>query len=291
MSNYDWLISRLDAFIRKYYANQVIRGTLIFLSCILLYILSVSVGEYFLYLPVWIKVTIVSVFVVLGLSSLVIWIIIPLFKMGRLSKIISHEQAASIVGRHFPEISDKLLNILQLKRLPNDNTSRELIEASIEQKVKQIAVVPIISAIDLSKNRKYLRFLLPVLLIGVFILVAAPNVFLDASTRLLQPTKAFEKPAPFNFVIKSQPLLAIRNSDFILKVEATGKVFPNEMYVEIGSERVPMQAVGKHDFQYTFRNVIDPVSFRLFAAGFYSQPYILHVAQKPVLKAFKVKIS
>jgi len=242
-------------------------------------------------MPVWLRVTVVSTFVVLGLSSLIVWVIIPLFKMARLGKIISHDQAALIVGRHFPEISDKLLNILQLKRLSNDNTSRELIEASIDQKAKLISVVPFASAIDLSKNRKYLRFLLPLLLIGVFILVAAPNVFREASTRLLQPTKAFEKPAPFNFVIKSEPLLAIRNSDFILKAEADGNALPDEMYIEIGSERVPMQVVGRHSFQYIFRNVTDPVNFRLFAAGFYSQPYILHVAQKPVLKAFKVNIS
>ena len=53
MNNYEWLIGRLDAFIRKYYANKVIRGGLVFLSCLLFYILTVSVSEYYLYLPVW----------------------------------------------------------------------------------------------------------------------------------------------------------------------------------------------------------------------------------------------
>ena len=70
MNNYEWLISRLDAFIRKYYANKVIRGSLVFISCLLFYILTVSVGEYYLYLPVWSRVTIVSAFVTLGLSAL-----------------------------------------------------------------------------------------------------------------------------------------------------------------------------------------------------------------------------
>lgn len=75
MNNYDWLISRLDAFIRKYYANQVIRGGLIFLTCLLAYVLTVSVGEYFLYLPVWLRVSIVSLFVLLGAATLVVWVI------------------------------------------------------------------------------------------------------------------------------------------------------------------------------------------------------------------------
>src|ERR1700759_1732211 len=112
MNNYEWLIARLDAFIRKYYANKVIRGTLVFLSCVLFYFLTMSVGEYFLYLPVWARIAIMSTFVVFGLSSLVAWVVIPLAKMGRLGSIISHEQAAGIIGKHFPEISDRLLNIL-----------------------------------------------------------------------------------------------------------------------------------------------------------------------------------
>ncbi len=290
MNNYDWLISRLDAFIRKYYANQVIRGTLIFLSCLLAYILAVSVGEYFLYLPVWIRVGILSLFIILGSASLIIWVIIPLAKMARLGKLISHEQAASIVGRHFAEINDKLLNILQLKSNADPHASRELIEASIDQKAKQLSVVPFSSAIDFSKNKKYLPFLLPVLLVGVFILVAAPNVFKDASSRLLQPTKKFEKPAPFQFVITT-PLKAIRNADFVLNMETKGNALPAEMFLEIGTERIPMQALQEHTFEYTFRNVTEAVEFRFYAAGFYSQPYTLTVVQKPVLKSFKVQIN
>src|SRR5690606_1395337 len=87
MNNYDWLLSRLDAFIRKYYANQLLRGSLILLSCLLLYILTVSVGEYFLYMPVWLKVSLVSAFVLLGSAALVGWVIIPLTKMARLGKV------------------------------------------------------------------------------------------------------------------------------------------------------------------------------------------------------------
>ena len=291
MNTYGWLIGRLDAFIRKYYANKVIRGSLVFLSCLLFYILTVSVGEYFLYLPVWSRITIDSVFLLAGLSSLVMWVVIPLTKMGRLGKVISHEQAAAIIGTHFPEISDRLLNILQLKNQPGYNSSQELVEASINQKISQISVVPITGAIDLSKNKKYLPYLLPLLLAGVFILFAAPNVFREGSSRLLHPSTAFEKPAPFKFIIKNQSLLAIRNADFVLTVETKGNAMPAEAYIEIGDERVPMQPAADHSFQYTFKNVTDAVNFRFYGAGFYSSTSTLKVVQRPVLKAFKVAIN
>lgn len=291
MNNYDWLISRLDGFIRKYYANQLLRGALVLLICLLLYILTVSVGEYYLYMPVWLRVFIVSAFVLLGVAALVVWVIIPFAKMSRLGKVISHEQAAAIVGTHFPEISDKLLNILQLKKQTEGQGSMELIEASINQKAAQISVVPIANAVDLSKNKRYLPFLLPLVLAGVFILVAAPNVFKDASERLLQPTKTFEKPAPFKFIIKNASMQAVRNGDFVLEVRTEGNALPAEMAVETGADRMPMQSKAKNSFEYTFRNITEPVSFRLFAAGFYSQPYTIQVAQRPVLKAFKVSLD
>lgn len=292
MNNYDWLISRLDAFIRKFYANQVIRGGLIFLTCVLGYILLVSLGEYYLYLPVWMRVAIVSAFALLGFSALVIWVIIPLSKMARLGKLISHEQAAGIIGRHFPEVSDKLLNILQLKKQAGENlTSRELIAASINQKASQISVVPITTAIDFSKNKKYLPFLLPVVLVGIFILVAAPNVFREASARLLQPTRTFEKPAPFQFVVSNTSMQAVRNADFTLKVSVKGNALPADMWVDIKGEQVSMQRDGQHGFTYTFKNITEPIQFRLFAAGYYSKSYTIQVAQKPVLKTFKVQID
>jgi hypothetical protein len=291
MNNYEWLVARLDAFIRKYYLNKVVRGGLVFLSCLLFYFLTFSVSEYYLYLPVWLRLIIVSAFVLLGLSALVAWVIIPLAKMGRLGKLISHDQAAGIIGTHFPEISDRLLNILQLKRQTDNYASRELAEASINQRISRISVVPITKAIDLSKNKKYLPYLLPLLLIGVFILVAAPNVFKEGSSRLLQPTRAFEKPAPFQFIIKNTSLIAVRNADFVLTVETKGNTLPAEAYIEAGDERVPMQPLGDHSFQYTFKNVTGPVNFRFYGAGFYSSANVLKVIQKPVLKAFKVHIN
>ncbi len=291
MNTYEWLISRLDAFIRKYYANKVIRGSLVFLICSLFYVLTVSIGEYYLYLPVWSRVAILSTFVTLGLVALVAWVIIPLTKMARLGKVISHEQAATIIGRHFPEVSDRLLNILQLRKNPDANASRELAEASINQKISQISIVPITKAVDFSVNKKYLPFLLPLLLAGVFMLVAAPNVLKEGTSRILQPTKAFEKPAPFQFLLKNQSLIAIRNSDYTVTLEIKGNAIPVDAFIEINGERAPMQPLENHAFQYTFKNITENASFRFYAAGFYSSASTLRVVQRPVMKAFKVQVN
>lgn len=290
MNNYERLIVRLDAFIRKYYTNQLIRGVLVFIISLLLFVLLVSVGEYYLYMPVWLRVGLMSFFTLAGVVALGLWVIKPLVHMNRLGKIISHEQAANIIGQHFPEVSDKLLNILQLKRQSESQSSRDLIEASIDQKSSQLSVVPIAAAIDFSKNKKYLPYLLPLVLVGVFMLVAAPNIFRDASERLLQPTKTFERPAPFSFHIQNSELKAVRNSDFQLTAFTKGDVSPSELFIEIDEQLVPM-SVDDSNYAYTFRNITTETTFRLFGGGFYSKEYKLSVVQKPVLKSFNVKLD
>lgn len=292
MNNYEWLIGKLDAFIRKYYANRLIRGTLVFLSSLLFYFVSVSLGEYYLYLPVWAKISLVGIFISLGISALTLWIILPLLKMSKLGKTISHQQAAEIIGNHFPEVSDKLLNILQLKGNVNSNsTSIELVEASINQKINQISVVPIQSAIDLTVNRKYLKFLLPPLAAIIVIFIVSPNILKESTVRLLQPTKPFEKPAPFSFLLDSKSLVAVRNSDYTIEVSMAGKALPAEAAIELGDDLVSMQSIGTHKFKYTFRNVTESFKFRILAGGYFSTEYTLKVIQRPILKAFKIDIE
>ena len=129
--------------------------------------------------------------------------------------------------------------------------------------------------------------MLPVLLAGIFMLVAAPNIFRDASERLLQPTKSFEKPAPFSFVIQNKSLRATRNSDFTLDVTTEGSVLPADMAVAVGKDLVPMQVKESNHFSYVFRNVTDETEFKLYAGGFYSKTYKLTVVQKT--DSFKVQ--
>jgi hypothetical protein len=291
MTTYENLIARLDAFVRKYYANQLLRGTLVLLTAVLGYILLLSVGEYYLYLPVWLKVPLVSVFILAGLAAFIFWILIPLSKMAKLGKLISHKQAAVIIGAHFPEVSDQLLNILQLRQQQDTAASSQLIEASIGQKIGKISVVPIGNAIDFKRNRKYLPFLLPLLLVGVFILVAAPNVFRDASERLLQPTKQFVKPAPFQYTISSLPLSVVRGAEYTLKISVNGSIIPAQVSLLVGDEELPMVAGAGHRFEYTFRNCTKDIVFRFYAASYTSEEYRIKVMQKPLLTGLKMTLA
>ncbi len=291
MNNYDLLIQRLDAFTRKYYVNQLIRGTLIFLSCLIIYLLVISIGEYYFYFPAWFKLSIVSILLAAGLGTLIAWIIIPLLKIQKLGNVISHEQAAGIIGTHFPEVSDKLLNILQLKQNSNGSESRELIDASIQQKAQQISVVPFVQAVDLRGNRKYLPYLLIPVVIALGIFTLAPDIFRDASQRLMQPAQNFAPPAPFTFRVTSPDLRVPLYGDYTLEAEVHGDKLPDQVYVQVGAEQLEMQKVSKTKYSYTFSHVGQPIDFKLTAASVFSDPYKLSVIEKPMLEAFRVTVE
>ena len=81
----------------------------------------------------------------------------PLLKLLRLGAIISHEEASKIIGEHFPEIKDKLLNTLQLQgQLSVEGAGNDLLLASIERRTEELRPVPFVNAIDLKSNLVYL---------------------------------------------------------------------------------------------------------------------------------------
>ena len=59
------------------------------------------------------------------------FIAIPFLKLIKLRKGIKYSDAAKIIGDHFKEIDDKLINILELAEM---NQNNDLVNASIEQK-------------------------------------------------------------------------------------------------------------------------------------------------------------
>ena len=75
------------------------------------------------------------------------------------------------IGKHFPEISDKLLNLLQLKELSYTMADSDLLETAIMQKTSALSPIPFAKAIDLKQNKKYLKYAAIPLLVLLLLLV------------------------------------------------------------------------------------------------------------------------
>ncbi|MEN9611294.1 MAG: hypothetical protein RLZZ628_2108 [Bacteroidota bacterium] len=289
--NYRLLMVKLDQFIRKYYVNQLIRGTLYSVGLLLALFIGLNVAEHYFYFETATRKWLFWSFVGVSATSLVAWMGLPLMHYFRLGKTLSHEQAAQIIGEHFVGVKDKLLNIIQLKKQADETENRDLIVASIRQKSEQIKLVPFKKAINLYQNKKYLRFALPPTLLFLFMLFAAPSILKNGTFRFLNYNTAFEKPAPFKFTVENPNLQVVQFQDFDLKVKADGTILPNDVYISINGYEYRMQKEDATTFTYKFSNVQKEMPFRLFSGTVTSMPYMLNVLKKPNIAGFEVKLD
>ena len=77
-------------------------------------------------------------YISLNLIVLAKYIVYPLFQLLRISKTIDYKDAVRIIGSHFPEIDDKIINILQLNEL--SDSENEPIDAEIIKKNKRHSI-------------------------------------------------------------------------------------------------------------------------------------------------------
>ncbi len=290
-NNYQLLIEKLDSFIRKYYVNQLIRGVLYSIGLILFLFLVLNVLEYNFYFDTTVRKTLFYSFIGVSGAALIGWVILPILNYFSLGRVISHEQAAEIIGDHFTNVKDKLLNILQLKQQAEDDSQKELILASINQKSDDITPVPFRSAIDLSKNRKYLRYALPPVLLLLVILFAAPSIIKEGTNRLINNDKEFEREAPFHFQVEKEDLSVVQFEDFPLTVKVDGEVLPNEVFIDIDNYQYRLNKVDANTFSYQFSNVQKATDFKLFSSGVQSDDYTLDVLLKPNITGFDINLD
>lgn len=289
--NYRLLIEKLDQFIRKYYINQLIRGTLYSVALILLLFLSVNFLEHYFFFPSGTRKALFFSFVGVSGLALAYWVLTPLLHYFRLGKVISHERAAQIIGSHFTDVKDKLLNILQLRQQADHATQRELILASIDQKSEEIKPVPFKAAINLSQNKKYLRYALPPLMLLLVILLAAPSIIRESTDRLIHSNRHYAKPAPFQFVVDQDNLNVVQFEDYPLEVTIKGQQLPNEVFIEIEDYQYRLTKENANKFTYRFSNVQKDVEFKLFSSGVESEDLTLNVLEKPNMQGFDVKLN
>jgi hypothetical protein len=292
-SNYNLLLQKLDEFIRKYYTNQLIRGGIYSLTLLLVFFLAAIGLEHFGRFDSIVRSILFYSFLALSITVLVKWIIVPFAKLYRIGSIISHEQAAEIIGKYFSNIEDKLLNVLQLKKQFSENSiySPELIEASINQKIHELKPVPFTAAVNLSENKKYARY--AVIPLGAFLLLlfSAPSVITESTRRLVDYNTYYEKPAPFYFELQNKELQALQNDDYLLKVKVTGDFIPDNAFVEYNDTRIKLTKEGKIFFEHQLKNLQKTFKFRFVSDQVYSEEFELTVLPNPIVLDFTVDLE
>ncbi len=290
--SYGLLLKKLDAFTRKYYINQIIRGSLYFVAIGLAAFLASAILEYYGRFSSAVRAVLFFSLAAILVVLLVKYILIPAFRLLKMGQLISPEQASRIIGAHFPDVEDKLLNTLQLKQVSNvAGANSSLLAASIDQRIQELQPVPFTSAVDFGENRRYLKYVLPPVILAILLLIIAPAILTDGGKRIVSYNSSFTPEAPFEFLLQNEKLEVPLNENFEVTVVTKGDYAPSEMNIDLGGKSFKMKQNGTGTFTYIFRNVRNDVPFAFMADGFSSQFYQLNVLPTPSVLKFQVSFS
>ncbi|MAN28550.1 MULTISPECIES: DUF4175 family protein [Mesonia] len=291
MNNYQLIKHKLEAFIRKYYLNELLKGTLLFFAIGFLYFLITVSFEYFFWLNSFGRKILFWLFVGVEVALFARFILYPLAKLFKLSKGIDYEQASRIIGEHFPEVNDKLLNILQLHKNAK-TTDSELLLASIDQKSLELKPVPFQIAVNFKSNLKYVKYaIIPVLIFLAIYISGNSSLFSESYTRVVNYDQAYEPPAPFSFQLNQNQLQVKENESFTLRIQTNGSIMPEDASIHYNGETYFLKKVTPGVFEYTFDRVSKNTEFYLSSNEVTSRPYQLEVINVPTLVNFEMQLD
>ena len=289
MENQNIIYDKLEQFIKKFYTNELLRGTIFFVGIGLIYFLFTLVVEYFLWLKPAARTILFWTFIAVELFLLIRFIVFPIFKLFKLQKGINYNDASKIIGNHFNEVGDKLTNFLQLSQ---DTNSSELLVASIDQKANTLQPIPFSNAINFSKNKKFLPLaIIPILFVAFFYLSGNSNFISQSFNRVVHYKEQFLPPAPFEFQLLNKSLQTEQNQDFLVKVKTIGNVVPENALIFIGDESYFMESNKSGEFQFMIPKPKANLEFHIEANTVSSKEYELNVVTVPSIANFEMVLN
>lgn len=295
MMNPDYLhfIGKIEEFTRKYYLNQLIKGFIYSVFLLSMLFIFINGIEYLAYFSKVVRLILFYAYLLVFLFVLVKLIIIPALNLIRFRKAMPHESAARMIGKHFPEVNDKLLNTLQLRQLfeTGQTTSISLLEAGISKKIKELSPVPFSGAVNLKGNLRFLRYAIVPLLLILIALWLFPSFLTEPTRRIIAYNETFSKPLPYHIQILNDKLSVVQHENYSLEVISVGKEVPAEIRIVINDFGYLMQQSEKNRFSFEFKNVQQDIPFRIESGPYVSDVYYLKVLPKPVLTSFSALLN
>ncbi|MBC6997579.1 hypothetical protein [Cytophaga sp. FL35] len=288
MDGYNRIVEKLNEFSKKYYTKMLLTGVILFGAFGLAIFLLVTSVEYFLWLGSTGRLILLVLF---GLAQAVLlyrFVLVPLFYLFKLKKGISNKDASVLIGKHFPEVGDKLSNLLDLA---GNGSQTELVVASIEQRAHRLSPVPFSNAINFKESVSYLKYLIvPVLVLVVVYVSGNFSSFFGSVDRVVNYRLAYEPPAPYRFLLMNDSLETLDNESFTVVVSTIGEMQPEQIWIKVNGEDYLMKK-NNGRYEYTFQPPLTSSVFEFVTASVISKEYQLSVVKTPIISDFYLDLN
>lgn len=283
---------KLKQFIKKYYLSKFFRGLLFtgILALILTFLLLLL--EYIFYFSPNKKFYLLLVFFLIQVSAFAYFIIMPLLSFLGIGSTISKTEINNIIVEHFPEIKDQLLNLFEINDIQLQTSfSKDLILASIEQRIYTLKKFNFSEAVQFKKHLKILYIFIFCAFLSVLFILIFPGFVQQSGQRLVHFKDTFIKPSPYSYQILNEQLTVGKGENFNLKVRVNATKDYEQIYINFGGNRFLMKQDSLHYFSYQFNNINNSLTINFIINEFASNNYIIEVLPKPLLSSIKVEVN
>lgn len=290
MGAYENFIGKLDAFLCRYYTNRAWKGFFTLLASGLLVFLVFCTLEYLMFLSVGLRKLLFWLFVTLFSVGSGYWVLYPLGQSRGWFKRMSHKEAARYLALCYPELDDRLYNVLDLRKQLDENPSLyTLFEAAIEQISKNFVSYRFEKVVRFNSNVRYIVAFLAVFILFSAVFINYPGV-IGSSKRIVNYNQVFERVFPFKITVENHGMRALYEEDFVLRIGVEGEVLPEEIFVESDGLSTACKKESANLFSFTFKKVRQPITFHIVSGKYRSQAYKLEVDYKPLISGMKVTL-
>jgi len=258
--------------------------------------------------------------VVLGSTALLLcaglFILEPVLRWKNVLKSISEKEVAALVGTAFPEIKDRLWNILDIfnehdakkSAAPgfHPDYSPELIDASFGDLQKAAAQLSFTDVVSFNQVRKAGRYLAVVAVFTIILFLIPQFDLLPSANRLVHFRTEFSQPAAFTFLVRPGNAEIVRGESvpvaisLIENAEAAGPIrrsMPKKITLSIrqtgisSEDRVDVQSDSAGQFHYILSSLRQSAEYSAEAEGIHSSRYTISVIDRPVVRSLIVHLT
>lgn len=246
-----------------------------------------------------IRTALVTAMTLLGTGLCIHYVVEPL---GRLLGLLSGpppEDVARRVGQHYPDVGDRLVNLLQIAEGKRSRAPAPFVDEAVEHLATNVDERSFEAIEDFGQTREALRLAsLPVVGILAFLLLA-PASFVGASERLLAPRTSFEQPAPFELSVVPGHVRVVQGDSLSIRLH-TSPTGPSRMVFErrdasdASSQRRTLQADNAGRFRHTIPAVRSSFEYRFQSSGtreVSTSWYTVDVERRPLVRQLQVGVT
>ena len=160
------------------------------------------------------------------------------------------------IGDLFPNIKDKLLNVIQLNKISPNLDLTKLAIKNVAQQLSTINRADLDLKINFKKNK-------PLLFIILISLILTNSIFKDSLSRVINHNKYFPPPLPFTIESTNTKFEALSGDTLEINFTGVGDLPDSINFHWINTKQHKVEKIAKidNDYYFTFNNIRSNISY------------------------------